>query len=366
MKIIAADDEKRALKNLVSTINTAVPDAEVFQFSDAASVLEFAKTTACQVAFLDIEMGEMNGLELSKKLKILNPRINIVFTTGYSEYMPQALALHASGYLLKPFTAEDLANEMENLINPIGGSSVINVALCEDNALNREVVSEQLNDYFASRDDVFKLHTFADAESLADTVSKQGGFSIYLLDIILPGMNGVDLARQLRENGDKGVIIFLTASSDYTFDAFDVNAFQYLVKPVEKLKLTAVMDKAVNSVASRPAGMLTVRTPEGESRVDIESILYVERENRALAYYTEDGKRIESQKLRGPFIEAVAPLLKNEKFRLAGSAMLVNVSRIVSIDEESIIFEGDIDAYPPQRSIAELKREWKKFTAVGK
>ena len=69
------------------------------------------------VAFLDIRMFGLNGVELARELKRINPEVNIVFTTGYSEYMGEAFALHASGYLLKPITAEMIADEMAHLRN---------------------------------------------------------------------------------------------------------------------------------------------------------------------------------------------------------------------------------------------------------
>ena len=62
---------------------------------------------------------EMDGVELAKRLKITHPFINVIFCTGHSEYMPQAIYLHASGYLLKPVTAQDVLNAMENLLYPV-------------------------------------------------------------------------------------------------------------------------------------------------------------------------------------------------------------------------------------------------------
>ena len=119
MHIIATDDEKSALNVLVKAINEAVPLATVHGFRSPMEALEFMKQTKCEVAFLDIQMREMNGIVLAKKLKEIYPKVNIVFVTGYSQYATDAFSLHASGYVYKPVTADKIINEMENLRNPV-------------------------------------------------------------------------------------------------------------------------------------------------------------------------------------------------------------------------------------------------------
>lgn len=119
MHIIATDDEKSALNVLVRAISEAVPLATVHGFRNPLEVLAFMKQTKCEVAFLDIEMREMNGIVLARKLKEIYPKVNIVFVTGYSQYANEAFSLHASGYVYKPVTADKIVIEMENLRNSV-------------------------------------------------------------------------------------------------------------------------------------------------------------------------------------------------------------------------------------------------------
>ena len=123
MRILAVDDEKIALEGLVDAIRDAMPTAAVSGFRDAKEAIQFAGGNACDVAFLDIEMRSVNGIELARRLKIQNPKVNIVFTTGYDEYMSQAFALRASGYVMKPVTTEKIRTELENLRNPVTGQT---------------------------------------------------------------------------------------------------------------------------------------------------------------------------------------------------------------------------------------------------
>ena len=119
MKIIAIDDELLALHMLTDTIRKAVPEAEIFAFSKPSEVLVCAEENTCEVAFLDIRMRTMTGLELARRLKDLQPKINIIFVTGYNEYTGEAMNLHASGYIEKPVTAEKVRRELDDLRHPI-------------------------------------------------------------------------------------------------------------------------------------------------------------------------------------------------------------------------------------------------------
>lgn len=119
MKILCLDDEPLALKMLKLAVEEAKPDAEITAFRKQSDLLEEAKQNGCDVAFLDIHMRGMNGVELAKELKAVNPKMNIIFVTGFSEYTGDAMKLHASGYIMKPVTAEEVKQELDDLRFPI-------------------------------------------------------------------------------------------------------------------------------------------------------------------------------------------------------------------------------------------------------
>ncbi|MDO4486817.1 MAG: response regulator [Bacillota bacterium] len=119
MRIIALDDEKIALEGLVDAIREAEPAAEIHSFCKGAKALEFYRQTPCDVAVLDIQVWDMNGVDLAKQMKLINPQVNIIFATGYGDYRAEAFDMHASGYLVKPITPEKIRTEMENLRHPV-------------------------------------------------------------------------------------------------------------------------------------------------------------------------------------------------------------------------------------------------------
>ena len=119
MQIIAVDDEPLALGLLVRSVQEACPAAQISQFQSGHQALQYLEENPCDVAFLDIHMRGINGLTLAKKIKELNPRCNLIFVTGYSEYAGDALSMHASGYINKPVSAEEIRAELDDLRHPV-------------------------------------------------------------------------------------------------------------------------------------------------------------------------------------------------------------------------------------------------------
>lgn len=119
MRLIAVDDERFALMDIMEAIRKAVPGAEPEGFSSPESALCGARRSPVDVAFLDIEMAGINGLELARRLKDIRGETNIIFVTGHSEYAVDAFSMFASGYLLKPVAAKQVAAAMEHLRNPL-------------------------------------------------------------------------------------------------------------------------------------------------------------------------------------------------------------------------------------------------------
>ncbi|MGN0803990.1 MAG: response regulator [Candidatus Coproplasma sp.] len=119
MRIIAVDDEKLALEVLVSSIEKIVPDCEIHGFRKPDEAIDYVCKNGCDVAFLDIKMRGMTGLELARRIKDVSGGVNIVFVTGYSEYTLDAFRLYASDYLLKPVTPEAVQQALEHLRCPL-------------------------------------------------------------------------------------------------------------------------------------------------------------------------------------------------------------------------------------------------------
>ncbi len=115
MIAIAVDDEPLMLGALTKAIKASPDISSVASFTSCEEALDFIKTTPADIAFLDINMRGMGGLSLAEKIIGFCADCKIVFCTGYEEYAIPAFKLHASGYLMKPISAEDVQGEIDNI-----------------------------------------------------------------------------------------------------------------------------------------------------------------------------------------------------------------------------------------------------------
>lgn len=119
MRVISVDDERLILEDFVEMLQGMPEISSVKGFTDADEAYEYIKNNPVDVAFLDIHMRSIDGITLAKMMKEVKPELNVVFLTAYSEYSMEAMKLHASGYLLKPPSEEDVRAELNDLRMPV-------------------------------------------------------------------------------------------------------------------------------------------------------------------------------------------------------------------------------------------------------
>lgn len=116
--VILVDDRKPILTGGLSILAEALPKANVLGFADGDEALEYAKCSPVSLAFLDIELRGMSGLDLCRELLKINARTNVVFLTAYGEYSLDAWSTGASGFMLKPITVTGVKEQLKNLRYP--------------------------------------------------------------------------------------------------------------------------------------------------------------------------------------------------------------------------------------------------------
>ncbi len=119
MNVLLVDDEIFALKDLNETVSESISDASIKSFQNPGDAVVWAENNKVDIAFLDIEMNKLNGLQLAQKIKDINKNANIIFITAYAEYALDAFSVQASDYVMKPATAEKIRTALENLRKPL-------------------------------------------------------------------------------------------------------------------------------------------------------------------------------------------------------------------------------------------------------
>lgn len=238
---------------------------------------------------------------------------------------------------------------------------MLRIAVCDDNSEDIKTISALLHTYFQARPDLMgQVTVFAQGEALLTLSCEELNFDLYLLDVLMPGINGIQLGHRLRERGKGGEIIYLSTSDDYAVDSYEVQAFFYLRKPVEEKKLFQVLDRAVEKLKQRQDSSMIVSTSQGPHRVPLEHIRYVERVGRIMRYHCTDGL-VDSQTIRASFKETAAPLLADRRFCLCGVSFVLNFQHVTGVTNHTALLDDGSEVTLPRAAVAAFKRAWGKY-----
>jgi DNA-binding LytR/AlgR family response regulator len=237
---------------------------------------------------------------------------------------------------------------------------MIELAICDDEAQEIERTQGMLMKYLKEHPQYeLKIHSFSAPLELLSFVEENGGFDVLLLDIYMAGIKGIDLARALRNLGDEGEIIFLTSSRDYSLEAFEVNAAQYLVKPYLEESLFSALDQVMRRIEVDRRAVIVLKTSEGISRIAPRDVVYTETSrNNYQLIHTIQGQKME---VRMTSAELFTLLSMNKFFIRCGASLNLNLKYIRQISKKIIFFDtGEQIAYP-YRSYKKLKEEFLHF-----
>lgn len=133
MRAICVDDEAILLRVLANAVEQSKDINSVASFSNGKAAIEYAKENPVDIAFLDIEIRQMTGIDLAVELRKIHPKLFVVFCTGYEQYALDAFKIHANGYLTKPIYAENVQEQIDNIKSLIGEASDKLVIKCFGN-----------------------------------------------------------------------------------------------------------------------------------------------------------------------------------------------------------------------------------------
>lgn len=240
------------------------------------------------------------------------------------------------------------------------------IAICDDEARCLEQVTAIAGQYVRDRKDKkITVSTFSHADDLLEEAEKIGGFDIYILDIVMPDMNGIQLGMQLRDMGYDGKIIYLTSSEEYALDSFKVRALNYIIKPITEKDFYAAVDEAVELLYEKKEKHILVKAKERSVKLPLDSIMYAELSKRVVTYYLENGTAVESTTLRTTFTDAVAELLADRRFVLCGAGMAVNLDHVTSVEGEAVTLGENHRIFLAKKTCRELRMSWSKYLFEG-
>lgn len=161
------------------------------------------------------------------------------------------------------------------------------IAVCDDEKVQRELIVRSTRQYFSDRKVPVQIQEYSSAEQLMFQYDLHSDIDIVLLDIQMEGMDGIALAKYLRNKNEGLSIIFITAMTDYIYEGFQVNAINYLLKPYEEEKLFACFDKAVEE-CSKQEELLVLRVDKELLKIKKNHILRAESDGHYVQLVTSD------------------------------------------------------------------------------
>lgn len=197
------------------------------------------------------------------------------------------------------------------------------IALCDDEKTFIDALCPLLEQWAKRHDIQLTLYRFTNGDDLLDA-HRNEGMDLIILDVIMPLLNGMDTARELRNDGQAVPIIFLTSSKEFAVDSYEVKAFHYLIKPVDSTKLFCILDDFLKTF-HLPKTTVTAQTSTGFCTITITDVDYLEAQNKQVFVHLSNGKTI---KIRKHFSECEKEFSPINGFFRCHRSYIVNLNHI--------------------------------------
>ena len=232
---------------------------------------------------------------------------------------------------------------------------MIKIAVCDDEPVFVEEISGRIKKYVPNAE----IQGFFSGKEL---LSQETVFDIYFLDIQMEKMNGVETAKKLRELSEESVIVFITGAKKYVFDAFDVAALHYLIKPVDDKKLQEVIERAKKEIEKNRDSrcrQILIKTRNKNITLNVSDILYFENEMRKIAVHTVRGKI--------SFYGVMADMEREagEGFCRCHRGYLVNLSYVAEYDTENIMLTNGEKIYLSKDRYHDFVKQYMRYLRNG-
>lgn len=232
---------------------------------------------------------------------------------------------------------------------------MIEIAVCDDEA----IIREQIRQFIKKRVPDCSVELYAAGEEL---LAADKSFDLVFMDIQMEGLSGMEAARILREKQEEILLIFITGLREHVFEAFDVSAFHYLLKPIEDEKLEEVLKRALAEVEKRKVRkkkQLLIKTRNRNMNLDESAILYLESR----------GKKVEVH-IPGETIEVYASMNKLEEelgegFYRCHRGYLVNMAHIIEYRTDRIRLNNGEEVYLAKEKYQSFVKTYMRYLRNG-
>lgn len=208
---------------------------------------------------------------------------------------------------------------------------MIEIAVCDDDKFTVDYIVNTLTHISKKNNLYINIHTFTSGMEFISNYNPSKSYDIIFLDILLDSLNGIDIAKHIRENNDITKIIFISSSSEYILDGYDVEASNYLIKPLDYEKLNKVFIKAIKSLYNTNSKLLKINHGSKTITLPLSKVLYFEVYNRKVIAIL-DNSTIEFYSR----LSDIEVLISKYNFVRCHRSYLVNVCKISQLSSSEI------------------------------
>ncbi len=231
------------------------------------------------------------------------------------------------------------------------------IALCDDEQTELDKIERMLCAYhgqFADRR--FQIRQFVDPEELFCAI-QQGQYQpdLVFMDIYMPGESGIEAAEKLRRLGQDCRIIFLTSSRNHALEAFGVEAFSYMVKPIDPEHFYHVFDRALQKLDDDQMRYIFVQEAEHVRKIALCDILYCEAQRKNQCIYLKEGESVSMKLTLARLCEMLAP---RREFTRLGASYIVNLEHIERLSTRMLELDNGERIYLPRGSYKALREKY--------
>lgn len=218
---------------------------------------------------------------------------------------------------------------------------MIQIAICDDQSNELEHTYSMVQAYHSRHPELdISLYKFTSGCELLESISGKKHFDIYLLDILMPEINGIEVGSAIRESDNTALIIYLTSSPDYALQSYQVDAGGYLLKPFNEEELFSTLDRIFVRLDAEDQMRMVLRiSRDGIESIPYSHLIYLEYYQHRLIAHTINGKTIESIYYRKSFQELTAPLT-DDRFVKVNASVVANMQHIRNINSKEVRFSN--------------------------
>lgn len=206
------------------------------------------------------------------------------------------------------------------------------IGICDDEIRFIDAICPLLEQWAKERGIKLTLYRFTNGDDLVEAHQKEW-MDLIILDVIMPLLNGIDVAKELRNINQTVPIIFLTSSKEFAVDSYEVKAFHYLIKPVDQTKLFLVLDDFLRTF-NLPKPSFTAKTADGFCRIVIDDVDYLEAQNKQVLVHLTNGRMIAIRELFSRCAEVFSP---ENGFCCCHRSYIVNLNNVERFSKTEVV-----------------------------